>query len=198
MIDINTIGAGGGSIARVSPAGALTVGPESAGAVPGPVCYLRGGTEPTVTDANLVLGRLTPSLLDGRIRLDRDAAAHAVEMRIGRPLGLERARAARGILSIIDNNMVGAIRVVSVERGHDPRDFVLLPFGGAGPLHGTSLARLLGIKTILVPPSPGVLSALGPLVSSLKSEFARTALQRPPHYDLAGMAKVFAELQALA
>jgi N-methylhydantoinase A len=198
MIDINTIGAGGGSIARVSPAGALTVGPESAGAVPGPVCYLRGGIEPTVTDANLVLGRLTPSLLDGRIRLDRDAAAHAIETRIGRPLGLERARAARGILSIIDNNMVGAIRVVSVERGHDPRDFVLLPFGGAGPLHGTSLARLLGIKTILVPPSPGVLSAMGLLVASVKSEFARTALQRPPSYDLAGMARVFAELQQQA
>jgi N-methylhydantoinase A len=195
MIDINTIGAGGGSIARVSPAGALTVGPESAGAVPGPVCYLRGGTEPTVTDANLVLGRLTPTLLDGRIRLDQDAAARAIETRIGRPLGLDRARAARGVLSIVDNNMVGAIRVVSVERGHDPRDFVLLPFGGAGPLHGTSLARLLGIKTILVPPSPGVLSALGLLVASVKSEFARTALQRPPKYDLSGMARVFGELQ---
>jgi len=195
MIDINTIGAGGGSIARVSAAGALTVGPESAGAVPGPVCYLRGGTEPTVTDANLVLGRLTPSLLGGRLRLDFGAAARAIETRIGRPLGLDRARAARGILSIIDNNMVGAIRVVSVERGHDPRDFVLLPFGGAGPLHGASLARLLGIKTILVPPSPGVLSALGLLVASVKSEFARTALQRPPKYDLAAMARVFAELQ---
>jgi N-methylhydantoinase A len=195
MIDINTIGAGGGSIARVSPAGALTVGPESAGAVPGPVCYLRGGTEPTVTDVNLALGRLTPSLLDGRLRLDPEAAARAIETRIGRPLGLDRARAARGILEIIDNNMVGAIRVVSVERGHDPRDFVLLPFGGAGPLHGTSLARLLGIKTILVPPSPGVLSALGLLVASVRSEFARTALQTPPRYDLAAMARVFAELQ---
>jgi len=195
MIDINTIGAGGGSIARVSPAGALTVGPESAGAVPGPVCYLKGGTEPTVTDANLVLGRLTPSLLDGRLRLDTDAAARAIDTRIGRPLGLDRARAARGILEIIDNNMVGAIRVVSVERGHDPRDFALLPFGGAGPLHGTSLARLLGIKTILVPPSPGVLSALGLLVASVRAEFARTALQSPPRYDLAQTARVFAELQ---
>jgi N-methylhydantoinase A len=198
MIDINTIGAGGGSIARVSAAGALTVGPESAGAVPGPVCYLRGGTEPTVTDANLVLGRLTPSLLDGRLRLDAAAAAGAIETRIGRPLGLDRARAARGILEIIDNNMVGAIRLVSVERGHDPRDFVLLPFGGAGPLHGTSLARLLGIKTILVPPSPGVLSAMGLLVASVKSEFARTSLQRPPRYDLTAMARIFGELQTQA
>ncbi|HLJ19966.1 MAG TPA: hydantoinase/oxoprolinase family protein, partial [Stellaceae bacterium] len=195
MIDINTIGAGGGSIARVSASGALTVGPESAGAMPGPVCYLRGGTEPTVTDANLALGRLTPSLLDGRLTLDTDAATRAIETRIGRPLGLDRARAARGILEIIDNNMVGAIRVVSVERGHDPRDFVLLPFGGAGPLHGTSLARLLGIKTILVPPSPGVLSALGLLVASVRSEFSRTALQTPPRYDLPGMAEVFAGLQ---
>ena len=198
MIDINTIGAGGGSIARVSAAGALTVGPESAGALPGPVCYGRGGSEPTVTDANLVLGRLTPALLDGRLGLDRAGAERAIDERVGRPLGLDRARAARGILSIIDNNMVGAIRVVSVERGHDPRDFVLLPFGGAGPLHGTSLARLLGIKTILVPPSPGVLSAMGLLVASVKSEFARTSLQRPPRYDLAAMARVFGELQAQA
>jgi N-methylhydantoinase A len=198
MIDINTIGAGGGSIARVTESGALTVGPQSAGAVPGPVCYGRGGVEPTVTDANLVLGRLEPRLLDGRLTLDAKAAADAIMTKVGTPLGLDLASAARGILSIIDNNMVGAIRVVSVERGHDPRDFVLLPFGGAGPLHGASLARLLGIKTILVPPAPGVLSALGLLVSSLKSEFARTALQRPRHYDLTGMAKVFAELHASA
>jgi N-methylhydantoinase A len=198
MIDINTIGAGGGSIARVTESGALTVGPQSAGAVPGPVCYGRGGVEPTVTDANLVLGRLEPHILDGRLTLDVKAAADAIAAKVGTPLGLDRAAAARGILSIIDNNMVGAIRVVSVERGHDPRDFVLLPFGGAGPLHGASLARLLGIKTLLVPPAPGVLSALGLLVSSLKSEFARTALQRPPHYDLDAMTRVFAELNAAA
>ena len=197
-LDVRTIGAGGGSIARVTSAGALTVGPESAGAMPGPVCYGRGGVEPTVTDANLVLGRLTPALLDGRMTLDREAALRAIEERIANPLGLDPMSAARGILSIIDSNMVGAIRVVSVERGHDPGDFALLPFGGAGPLHGASLGRLLRSKTILVPQAPGVLSALGLLVSSLKSEFARTALQRPPHYDLAGMAQVFAELQGLA
>ncbi len=198
MIDINTIGAGGGSIARVTESGALTVGPQSAGAVPGPVCYGRGGVEPTVTDANLVLGRLTPQLLSGRLGLDAKAASRAIQDKVGAPLGLSLDAAARGILSIIDNNMVGAIRVVSVERGHDPRDFALFPFGGAGPLHGASLARLLGVKTILVPPAPGVLSALGLLVSSLKSEFARTALQRPPHYDLAGMARVFGELHESA
>jgi len=198
MIDINTIGAGGGSIARVGETGALTVGPDSAGAVPGPVCYGGGGAEPTVTDANLVLGRLTARLLDGKVALDREAAARVIEKRVAEPLGLDVTRAARGILSIIDNNMVGAIRVVSVERGHDPRDFVLLPFGGAGPLHATSLARLLGIKTILVPPSPGVLSAMGLLVAPIKAEFARTALQRPPDYDLAGINRVFDELHARA
>lgn len=198
MLDINTIGAGGGSIARVTPSGALSVGPDSAGAVPGPVCYSRGGVEPTVTDANLVLGRLTTALLDGRMTLDHEAAVRAIDERIARPLGLDLMSAARGILSIIDSNMVGAIRVVSVERGHDPAEFALLPFGGAGPLHGASLARLLGIKTVLVPPAPGVLSALGLLVSSLKSEFARTSLQRPPHYDLPGMASIFAELEGLA
>ncbi len=196
MIDINTIGAGGGSIARVDGDGNLTVGPQSAGAKPGPACYGRGGIEPTVTDANLALGRLTGSLLDGRMVLDAAAAARAVAARVARPLGLSPRDAARGILSIIDNNMIGAIRVVSVERGHDPRDFVLLPFGGAGPLHATSLARLLGIKTILVPPAPGVLSALGLLVSDLKSEFVRTALQQPPQHDLKAIATVFAELDA--
>jgi len=196
MIDINTIGAGGGSIARVDADGNLTVGPHSAGAKPGPACYGRGGIEPTVTDANLALGRLTGSLLDGRMSLDADAAKRAVATRVAQPLGLSERDAARGILSIIDNNMIGAIRVVSVERGHDPRDFVLLPFGGAGPLHATSLARLLGIKTILIPPAPGVLSALGLLVSDLKSEFVRTALQQPPHHDLRAIAAVFGELEA--
>jgi N-methylhydantoinase A len=198
MIDINTIGAGGGSIARVNANGALVVGPESAGAMPGPVCYGRGGIEPTVTDAHLALGRLTPELLSGRMKLDTAAARRAIEDKIARPLGLDWRRAARGILSILDNNMVGAIRVVSVERGHDPRDFALLPFGGAGPLHSTSLARLLGVKTTVVPPAPGVLSAVGLLVSDLRSEFARTCLQLPPHFDHAELARVFASLEEQA
>src|SRR5262249_32318794 len=154
--DINTIGAGGGSIARLTAAGGLTVGPESAGAVPGPVAYRRGGVEPTVTDAHLVLGHLPPYLLSGALALDVEAAHPAIRNRVAAPLGLEVDAAARGILQIIDHNMVGAIRVVSVERGHDPRDFALVPFGGAGPLHGGSLARLLGIPTIIVPPAPGV------------------------------------------
>jgi N-methylhydantoinase A len=198
IIDIVTIGAGGGSIARVSDAGALSVGPESAGAVPGPVCYGRGGVEPTVTDAHLVLGHLPPYLLGGRFELDAAAARSAVRTRISEPLGLSVEAAARGILAIVDNNMVGAIRVVSVERGHDPRDFSLLPFGGAGPLHGAALARLLGMRTIVIPPGPGVLSALGLLVSNLKAEFTRTCLQKAGAFDVATIARVFAELESEA
>jgi N-methylhydantoinase A len=196
MLDITTIGAGGGSIARVSADGSLTVGPQSAGAVPGPVCYGKGGDEPTVTDAHLVLGHLPPYLLDGSFRLDIEAARGAIARRVAEPLHMTIEQAARGILSIVDHNMMGAIRVVSVERGHDPRDFVLVPFGGAGPLHGGSLARLMGIGTILVPPSPGVLSALGLLVSNLKAEFTRTSLQRAGAIDLERLGAVFAELHA--
>jgi len=195
MLDITTIGAGGGSIARISAAGALTVGPESAGAVPGPVCYGLGGAEPTVTDAHLVLGHLTPHLLGGSFHLDTESARHALTERIARPLGMTVEEAARGILAIADNNMTGAIRVVSVERGHDPRDLVLVPFGGAGPLHGGSLARLMGIGTILVPPAPGVLSALGLLVSNLRAEFTRTCLQRPGQADIGQLAAVFDALR---
>ena len=196
MVDMVTIGAGGGSIARVSDAGVLTVGPQSAGAAPGPVCYRRGGVEPTVTDAHLALGHLPPYLLGGSFKLDVDAARSAIRKRVAEPLGLSPEAAARGILAIVDNNMVGAIRVVSVERGHDPRDFSLLPFGGAGPLHGGSLARLLGMSTIVVPPGPGVLSALGLLVSNLKAEFTRTCLQKAGAFDAAAVARVFGELEA--
>ncbi len=198
MIDITTIGAGGGSIARYSAEGALTVGPQSAGADPGPACYGRGGTEPTVTDAHLVLGHLPPYLLGGAFTLDVDAARRAIATRIGEPMGLALEAAARGILAIADNHMTGAIRVASVERGHDPRDFTLVPFGGAGPLHGSALARLLGITTILVPPAPGVSSALGLLASNLKTEFSRTCLERPPHYDLDRIAATYAALEAEA
>jgi N-methylhydantoinase A len=198
MIDINTIGAGGGSIARLTPSGALTVGPQSAGAQPGPVCYRRGGAEPTVTDAHLVLGHLPPYLLNGAFELDAAAAREAIERRIARPLGIDVYRAAAGILAIVDANMVGAIRTVSVERGHDPRDYALLPFGGAGPLHAASIARALGITTILVPSMPGVLSSIGLLVSDVRNDFLRTYPQSPPDYDLAGIAGVFAELTGRA
>jgi N-methylhydantoinase A len=150
--------------------------------------------EPTVTDAHLALGHLPPYLLGGRFALDIEAARSAIRQRIAEPLGMSVEAAARGILAIVDNNMVGAIRVVSVERGHDPRDFSLLPFGGAGPLHGGALARLLGMRTIVVPPGPGVLSALGLLVSNLKAEFARTCLQKAGAFDPGTVARVFGEL----
>jgi N-methylhydantoinase A len=198
MIDLTTIGAGGGSIARYTPEGALLVGPQSAGAEPGPVAYGRGGAEPTVTDAHLVLGHLPPYLLGGAFALDPAAARRAIERRIARPMGLGIEDAAHGILAIADHHMMGAIRVVSVERGHDPREFVLVPFGGAGPLHGGALMRLLGVKTMLLPPSPGVTSALGLLVSNLRTEFQRTCLECPPDYDLERIARGFGALEAEA
>lgn len=200
MIDIHTIGAGGGSIARVTDDGTLTVGPESAGAVPGPVCYDAGGEEPTVTDAHLVLGRIPPHLLGGEMRLDVERARRAITERIARPLGLGLEAAASGILEIVNNNMVGAIRLVSVERGYDPRDFALVPFGGAGPLHGGELAALLAMRTVVVPPSPGVLSTFGLLATDVRNDYARTRLLKPPDYDRTAIAAIYADLerQALA
>jgi N-methylhydantoinase A len=198
MIDIHTIGAGGGSIARVTDDGTLTVGPESAGAQPGPVCYGTGGEEPTVTDAHLVLGRIPSHLLGGEIALDVERARRAIEERVARPLGLHLAAAAQGILDIVNNNMVGALRLVSVERGYDPRDFVLVPFGGAGPLHGADLAALLGMRTVVVPRHPGVLSTFGLLGTEVRNDYARTSLQKPPDYDLGAIAAVYAELEGQA
>ncbi|HMH51438.1 MAG TPA: hydantoinase/oxoprolinase family protein [Candidatus Acidoferrum sp.] len=198
MIDIHTIGAGGGSIARVTDDGALTVGPESAGAQPGPACYGGGGEEPTVTDAHLVLGRIPPHLLGGEMALDVERARRAVEERVARPLGLSLEAAACGILDIVNNNMVGAIRLVSVERGHDPREFALVPFGGAGPLHGAELARLLGMRTVVVPRHPGVLSTFGLLGTEVRNDYARTSLQKPPDYDRAAIAAIYADLEGQA
>lgn len=181
VIDIETIGAGGGSIASVN-AGQLSVGPSSAGADPGPVCYRRGGTKPTVTDAHLALGRLPESLLGGEVRLDREAARQAIEHEIAAPLGLSIEEAATGILAVVNANMVGAIRRVSIERGHDPRDFVLVPFGGAGPLHGIDIAELMGIKRVLVPRSPGVLSTYGLLSAMWRNDLVRTFVVGGPDY----------------
>ena len=174
IIDINTIGAGGGSIATAS-GGRLTVGPRSAGAEPGPVCYGRGGTEPTVTDAHLVLGRIPSALLGGEIALDAAAARRAIETRIAGPLRLGVEEAAAGIVEIVDNNMARAIRAVSVGRGHDPRGFTLVAFGGAGPLHACRLAELLDIPTVVIPPRPGVLSTWGLLDTDIRTTFVRTA-----------------------
>jgi N-methylhydantoinase A len=196
MVDMVTIGAGGGSIARLADA-TLTVGPQSAGAEPGPACYGRGGTEATVTDAHVVLGQLPERLLGGRMALERGRAEAAVRERVAKPLGLSLEEAARGMLAIVDNNMVGAIRVISVERGHDPRDFTLVAFGGAGPLHGCALADLLGIGRVLVPPAPGVLCAEGLLAADLKAEFDRT-LPKAGKIDAARAAAVYAELESEA
>jgi N-methylhydantoinase A len=174
IIDITTIGAGGGSIASVSPSGALRVGPQSAGAEPGPACYDRGGSLPTVTDANLVLGRLPLALAGGAVQLDLEAARKAIETHVAIPLELTVEAAALGIIRIVDEGMLGALRVVSVQRGIDPRELALVPFGGAGPVHGAELARLAGIETMLVPSSPGVLSALGFLLADVKQVFTLT------------------------
>ena len=198
MIDVHTIGAGGGSIARVTDDGTLTVGPASAGAVPGPACYGAGGEAPTVTDAHLVLGRIPAHLLGGEMPLDVGRARRAIEERVARPLGLTLEAAASGILDIVNNTMVGAIRLVSVERGYDPREFALVPFGGAGPLHGADLAALLGMTTVVVPRHPGVLSTFGLLGTEVRNDYARTSLQKPPDYDLAAVAAVYADLERQA
>ena len=193
MVDMVTIGAGGGSIARVADA-TLTVGPQSAGADPGPAAYGRGGQQATVTDAHVVLGHLPAALLGGRMTLDAMAARRAIERQVAQPLGLSPEAAARGVLAIIDNNMMGALRIVSVERGHDPRDFTLVPFGGAGPLHGCALAGLLGITRIVVPAAPGVLCADGLLAADLKAEFSQT-LPKAGAIDLEMARTIYADLE---
>jgi N-methylhydantoinase A len=174
MVDINTVGAGGGSIAWFDRDGLLKVGPKSAGAHPGPACYGLGGTEPTVTDANIVLGRLSPDgLLGGSMPVDIPAARAALEP-MASQIGFSIEKTAHGILEIVAANMVRAIRAISVERGHDPREFTLMPFGGAGALHAVDVARALDISEILVPLLPGILCAQGLVVSDLKEDFLRS------------------------
>jgi N-methylhydantoinase A len=175
-VEVHSVGAGGGSIAHVPMTGALRVGPESAGADPGPACYGRGGILPTVTDANVVLGHLPPSLLGGEMALDLGAAEEAVA-KIAGALGLDLHQAAQGILDIVNENMFGALRLVTVQKGLDPRDFALVAFGGAGPMHGNAIAMLAGAFPVIVPPTPGVLSALGFLYSDVKNEFAQTFIR---------------------
>jgi N-methylhydantoinase A len=179
MVDVRTVGAGGGSIARVDASGLLRVGPESAGALPGPICYGRGGTEPTISDANLLLGRLDPERLlavEAPVSLDDIRAIFAE--RLGRPLGLSPEAAAAAVIRVANTVMAGAIRMVSVSLGEDPRDFALFAFGGAGPLHAAALARELGVPRVLVPARPGVTNALGCVVADLRHDFV-TTLNRP-------------------
>ncbi len=171
MVDVHTVGAGGGSITWFDRDGLLKVGPESAGAVPGPACYGQGGDRPTVSDANLLLGRLSPGgLLGGAMALDT-AAARRVMTPVAERLGASLEWTASGVLGIVVASMVRAIRVISIERGHDPRTFTLMALGGAGPLHATEVARALGIGEVIVPPSPGILCAQGLVVSDLKEDF---------------------------
>ncbi|TIQ29814.1 MAG: hydantoinase/oxoprolinase family protein [Mesorhizobium sp.] len=178
MVAVHTVGAGGGSIARVDAAGLIQIGPESAGANPGPICYGRGGAEPTITDANLVLGRLAPKKLlavDNPVTVERVTAIF--EDRIGKHTGLSGVESAGAILRLGNMKMAGAIRMVSVSRGHDPRDFALFAFGGAGPLHATALARELGLPRVLVPARPGITNALGCVVADLRHDFVNTINQ---------------------
>ena len=197
MLDIATIGAGGGSIARVSATGGLAVGPESAGADPGPACYGQGGTDPTVTDARLVLGHLPQHLLGGEMRIDPELARAAILRRVAEPLGLSVEDAAAGIVEVADNNMAGAMRTVSVGRGLDPKDFALVAFGGAGPLHACSLASLLGMDTIVVPPTPGVLSTYGLLFTDLRNDYVQTYLQSGEP-SVADVSSAYADLEVQA
>src|SRR5262245_1111327 len=177
-VNVHTVGAGGGSIAHVPElTKALRVGPQSAGAEPGPAAYGKGGTEPTVTDANVVLGHLPPQLLGGEMKLDVDAARAAVQ-KVADAMGLDSVeQAAEGILAIVNENMAGALRLVSVQRGHDPRDFALVAYGGAGPLHANALAKLMGSFPVIVPPAPGLLCAIGDLVADFRDEFAQTYIR---------------------
>jgi N-methylhydantoinase A len=184
MIDIHTIGAGGGSIAHIDRGGAFRVGPQSAGAVPGPAAYGRGGTEPTVTDANLVLGRLAAQdFLGGGMTLD-EAASRKVVGELSERLGMSINETAEGILTIINSNMANAIRSRTVQKGIDPRSFALVAFGGAGPLHGVEVARMLDIPEVIVPPFPGITSAMGLLTTDLKYDLTRTQFQVSGAVDL--------------
>ncbi len=197
MIDVHSIGAGGGSLASVDAAGMLRVGPESAGATPGPICYARGGLRPTITDANLVLGRLNPDKLlsvNNPVPMER-VRALLVE-HVGSRLGLDAVQTAAAILRIANDKMAGAIRMVSLARGHDPRDFALFAFGGAGPLHACALAKELGIPKVLIPTRPGLTNALGCTVADVRHDFVRTINQPLKVLDESLMARVFAEQEA--
>ncbi|MEQ1775655.1 MAG: hydantoinase/oxoprolinase family protein, partial [Burkholderiales bacterium] len=194
-LDIHTIGAGGGSIAWIDAGGLLKVGPQSAGAYPGPAAYGRGGTRATVTDANVALGRLSPkSLLGGRMVMHPEKA-HAAIDELAKSLGVDSVKAAAGVLEIINVNMMGAVRVISVEQGEDPRDFALVAFGGAGPLHAADVARNMGMGKVLVPPRPGLLSAIGLLHADVRGDFSLTRLLRAESANVKAFNAGFANLK---
>ena len=196
VIDLVEIGTGGGSIAGVDAAGSLYVGPRSAGADPGPACYGLGGTRPTTTDANVVLGRLRPDrFAGGHIQLDLDAARRAVAEHVAAPLSMSIERAAEGILALAGAQMGRALELVSVARGHDPRDFVMVAFGGAGPMHAADLARELGCRQVVIPPEAGVQSARGLLVAEARRDFSSAMLNKEVDLDLAEVKRRYEELR---
>ena len=195
MIDIHTIGAGGGSIAQIDPGGGFRVGPQSAGSQPGPAAYGRGGTQPTVTDANILLGRLdTDNFLGGAMALDATAAKRAIHA-LADQLGLSELEAAEGIVTILNSNMANAIRSRTIQKGIDPRTYALVAFGGAGPLHGAEVARLLGIPECIIPPYPGITSAVGLLTTDVKYDATRTAFQVSTDFDLSRLNTAFTQMQ---
>lgn len=197
VISLVEIGAGGGSIAHVDPGGALTVGPQSAGAVPGPACYGQGGEEATLTDANLVLGRIDPDyFLGGAARLDLALAQKAIRRSVADPTGLDILAAANAVIDIANAKMTSALYFISVEQGIDPRDYALVPSGGAGPMHACAIARALGVRTVLVPPTPGLNSAVGLLATDIKHDLVRTYMREALHTDAADLERVFAEMSA--
>jgi N-methylhydantoinase A len=197
-VDVNAVGAGGGSIAWVDLDGLMKVGPKSAGASPGPVCYSRGGNEPTVTDANVILGRLNPEyLLAGRMKIDKSSAESAMRT-LGKPLGLGLIETALGVISIVTANMVKAIRAISIEKGFDPREFSLMAFGGAGPLHASGVARELEISKIIIPSTPGILCAMGLLVADARNDYVKTALMNTDAANIDQINDIFRELETEA
>ena len=197
VIDLVEIGAGGGSIAWVDSGGILRVGPQSAGADPGPACYGRGGNQPTITDANLVLGRLSPDhFLGGKMKLDVEAARQVIAKQCGALLGMDAVETAHGIVEIANAAMVNALRLVSVQRGYDPRDFVLVAFGGAGPLHANRLAQETDMPTTFIPMSPGTTSSWGLLVTDLKHDYSTTMIERVDRLDVSAVENVCQELEA--
>jgi N-methylhydantoinase A len=199
MMDINTVSAGGGTIARVDRFGMLQVGPQSAGAKPGPACYGRGGEKPTITDCNLVMGHLSEdNFLGGQMRLDLVRARHAVRTEVAEPLGIDPLEAAEGIVRVIEVKMEEAIKAISTMRGHDLRDFMLLAFGGAGPVHAGRIARDLGMAGLIVPLYPGVYSAIGLIMSDVKHDYVQSKMQPMDELSPDGVNAMFARLEALA
>lgn len=194
-IEVLTIGAGGGSLATIDAAGSLRNGPQSAGSNPGPAAYGQGGTEPTNTDANLVLGRLGSRLVGGGMELDRGAAEEAIRKQVAEPLGLDLHEAARAIIEVANANMANAVRLISLQRGYDPREFALVAFGGAGALHGAAIAAELGIPTVLVPPRPGAWSALGCLMVDIRHDLSEMFLVAAADADPQELESAFARME---